>query len=211
MGQPFRRRLRAFAENFNVVYWPGLPWGLNAAPDLDMTREEWMDVATQKNDPKRDLVWTGLYFDPTANDWMVSAEQPVDQDGRHLATLGLDILLNDLFQRVFDDHLAGTKNFIIRPDGRLVAHPDKVKELAAAKGVLDVHALRIPGSSGCTRRWQRRCTVWALRASWWSMTRRARHFSPRHVCTARDGGSSPSIPSRCSRPLRFRQRSSSWR
>ncbi len=67
-------------ENFNIVYWPGLRWGLNAEPGLDMTVEEWMAIATVKNDPRRELVWTGLYFDPTANEWMVSAENPVDDE-----------------------------------------------------------------------------------------------------------------------------------
>ncbi|MCW5625753.1 MAG: response regulator [Burkholderiales bacterium] len=131
-------------ENFNVVYWPGLPWGLNADPDLDMTVEEWMSIATQQNDPTRVLVWTGMYYDPTANEWMISAEMPVDRDGRHLATLGHDILLNALFHRVFEDRLEGTKNFIVRDDGRLVAHPDKVKEIEAAKGVVEIPSLGDP-------------------------------------------------------------------
>ena len=131
-------------ENFNIVYWPGLPWGLNAEAGLDMVQEEWMQIATPANDPSRATVWTGMYFDPTANEWMVSAEAPVYLEGRHLATLGQDILLNALFKRVFDDHLTGTKNFIIRPDGRLVAHPDKIEEMDAAKGVLEVQKLGDP-------------------------------------------------------------------
>ncbi len=131
-------------ENFNIVYWPGLPWGLNAEAGLNMALEEWMDIATPHNNPQRATVWTGMYFDPTANEWMVSAEAPVDLEGRHLATLGQDILLNALFKRVFDDHLTGAKNFIIRPDGRLVAHPDKIQEMDAAKGVLEVQKMDDP-------------------------------------------------------------------
>nr|WP_315184613.1 response regulator [uncultured Albidiferax sp.] len=131
-------------ENFNIVYWPGLPWGLNAEAGLDMAQEEWMQIATPASNPSRATVWTGMYFDPTANEWMVSAEAPVDLEGRHLATLGQDILLNAVFKRVFDDHLTGAKNFIIRPDGRLVAHPDKIQEMDAAKGVLEVQKLGDP-------------------------------------------------------------------
>ncbi len=134
-------------ENFNIVYWPGLPWGLNAEAGLDMAQEEWMQIATPALNPSRATVWTGMYFDPTANEWMVSAEAPVDLEGRHLATLGQDILLNAIFKRVFDDHLTGAKNFIIRPDGRLVAHPDKIQEMDAAKGVLDVQQLGDPALS----------------------------------------------------------------
>jgi two-component system sensor histidine kinase/response regulator len=131
-------------ENFNIVYWPGLPWGLNAEPGLDMTVEEWMTIATPQNDPSRTLVWTGMYYDPTANEWMVSAALPVDHGGRHLATLGHDILLNALFRRVFDDRLEGAKNFIVRDDGRLVAHPDKVQAIEASKGMVDVATLNDP-------------------------------------------------------------------
>ncbi|WP_409526634.1 hybrid sensor histidine kinase/response regulator [Nitrincola sp. MINF-07-Sa-05] len=125
-------------ENVNIVYWPGLPWGLQAAADLDMRLEEWMYIADRQHNPGRETIWTGLYYDPTADEWMVSSETPVDVDGQHLITLGHDVLLNDLFDRVFNDRLDGAHNFIIRDDGRLIAHPDKEQELAQALGVLSI-------------------------------------------------------------------------
>ncbi|MBI27806.1 MAG: hypothetical protein CMK90_13230 [Pseudomonadales bacterium] len=131
-------------ENVNLVYWPGFPWGLEAKTDLDMTREEWMTIAFQENNPGRDTRWTGLYFDPTARNWMVSCETPVDWQGRHLVTIGHDILLQELFERVFNDRIEGAYNFILRKDGRVIAHPDKRAELDAVKGELNVRDLDDP-------------------------------------------------------------------
>ncbi|MEE2730607.1 MAG: diguanylate cyclase [Pseudomonadota bacterium] len=131
-------------ENVNLVYWPGFPWGLEAQADLDMTVEEWMYIAFQQHNPQRETRWTGLYYDPTAKDWMVSCETPVDWQGQHLVTIGHDILLMKLFNRVFSDHLAGAYNFIVRADGRIIAHPNKQPELYAAKGELNVQDLQDP-------------------------------------------------------------------
>ena len=126
-------------EGVNIVYWPGLPWGLGADSNLDIPSEEWVYIANKKNNPLRQSVWTGLYYDQTANEWMVSCETPVDDStGKHLINIGHDILLNKLFDRVFNDHLEGAYNFIFREDGRLIAHPKFINELKKAKGVLNI-------------------------------------------------------------------------
>ncbi len=131
----------SFPQNAVLVYWPGMNWADNASFDMDITQQEWFYVANVKNNPSRDTVWTGLYYDDVANDWMVSCETPVDIEGEHLLTFGHDYLLNDLFERVFNDHLKGAYNFIVRKDGRLIAHPDKLVELRQAKGVLAIDEL----------------------------------------------------------------------
>lgn len=144
-GVTYRKQFANFyihmPENVNLVYWPGLPWGLQAHSDLDVTVEEWVYIADKEHNPERKTVWTGLYYDPTADEWMISCETPVDVGGRHLINLGHDILLNSLFKRVFDDHLQGTYNFIFRRDGRLIAHPEKVESLRAKLGVLNIDDL----------------------------------------------------------------------
>jgi len=129
-------------EGVNIVHWPNLPWALNADPTLDISTEEWAYIANKKNNPQRQSVWTGLYYDQTADEWMVSCETPVDgANGQHLITVGHDILLNKIFDRVFNDFLEGTYNFIFRDDGRLIAHPHKVDELKKASGVLNIKEL----------------------------------------------------------------------
>ncbi len=125
-------------ENVTIVYWPGYSWGLDLTADVDLTQEEWVTVANFKNNPQRESVWTGVFYEETSDTWMVSAETPVDVGNQNLINIGHDILLNTLFDRVLSDHLAGTYNFIFREDGRLIAHPDKIVELKAALGVLKI-------------------------------------------------------------------------
>jgi len=135
-------------EGVNIVYWPELNWALSANADLDIPNEEWVYIANKANNPTRESAWTGLYYDQTANEWMVSCETPVDDSkGRHLITIGHDILLNNVFQRVFDNHLEGAHNFIVRADGRLIAHPEHVKELRESKGLTSIDELDEPAAS----------------------------------------------------------------
>jgi PAS domain S-box-containing protein len=131
-------------EGSNIVYWPGLNWAATADAGLDIPAEEWVAVASVANNPARESVWTGLYYDQTADEWMVSCETPVDDgDGRHLINVGHDILLNKLFDRVFNDRLDGTYNYIFRADGRLIAHPLYVDQLKQTRGIFN-----IPGQAG---------------------------------------------------------------
>ena len=131
-------------ENHITIYWPGTQWALQAQSDLDISEEEWTDIATQEKNPSRDQVWTGMYYDPTAQQWMVSLETPVDKHGKHLVTAGHDILLKQIVDSVYNDHLAGAYNFVIRADGRLVAHPYYVDEIDKSKGILYVSNLDGP-------------------------------------------------------------------
>ncbi len=123
-------------DNVNIVYWPGVAWGDQAEATLDVTTEEWVYIANTENNPDRYPVWTGLYHDQTVDEWMVSLVTPVDQENEHLINIGHDILLNTLFERVFNDKLAGTYNFIFREDARIIAHPDLVDQLRDHRGIL---------------------------------------------------------------------------
>lgn len=129
-------------ENVNIVYWPGVRWADNATSKLNVMSEEWVYITTNKNNPERKSVWTGLYYDPTALEWMVSLETPIDITSTNTLNIGHDILLNALFDRVFNDHLSGTYNFIFREDGRLIAHPAKIKEMNKTRGMLMMSQLK---------------------------------------------------------------------
>lgn len=131
-------------ENVNIVYWPGVRWADNASSKLNVLSEEWVYITTIKNNPDRKSVWTGLYYDPTALEWMVSLETPVDITPGNTLNIGHDILLNALFDRVFNDHLSGTYNFIFRDDGRLIAHPGKIKDMQRTRGMLMLSRLKDP-------------------------------------------------------------------
>jgi len=140
--QQFANLYVSMPENVNIVYWPGVRWADNASSKLNVVSEEWVYITTPKNNPERKSVWTGLYYDPTALEWMVSLETPVDITPTNTLNIGHDILLNALFNRVFNDHLSGTYNFIFREDGRLIAHPAKIKEMNRTHGMLMISQLK---------------------------------------------------------------------
>lgn len=141
-GRQFANLYVSMPENVNIVYWPGTRWADNATSKLNVLGEEWVYITTPQNNPSRHSVWTGLYYDPTALEWMVSLETPVDITPTNTLNVGHDILLNALFSRVFNDHLKGTYNFVFREDGRLIAHPDKVQEMNRTRGMLMISQLQ---------------------------------------------------------------------
>lgn len=125
-------------ENFVVMYWPEVPWADNATADLYIPNEEYFWIADQKNNPNRQTICTGLYYDKVARNWIVSCETPVDIAGKQIATLGHDIVLNELLDRTLQDRLRGTYNIIFRADGRLIAHPDKMDKIKDKNGKFEI-------------------------------------------------------------------------
>ncbi len=125
-------------ENIAVMYWPEVPWAENAAADLDLPKEESYWLTDQNHNPTRKTICTGIYYDKVARNWMVSCETPVDQDGKQIATIGHDLVLNELLERTIKDCLPGTYNLIFRADGRLIAHPDKMDEIKNKQGKLEI-------------------------------------------------------------------------
>jgi signal transduction histidine kinase/DNA-binding NarL/FixJ family response regulator len=120
-------------------YWPGVAWGIEASPTLDITKEEWAYLGTKKHNPQRKTLWTGVYADPVSKDWMVSAETPIDDEtGRHIGTIGHDVILTDLLQRTISDRMEGTYNLLVRADGQLIAHPQLMNQIQAAGGKFTV-------------------------------------------------------------------------
>ncbi|MEO1431378.1 MAG: ATP-binding protein [Cyanobacteria bacterium J06632_19] len=126
-------------EGANTVLLSGSAWGIQATADLYIPDEEWAYLGDRIHNPERKTLWTGVYADPILQEWMVSAETPIDDaNGRHLATIGHDIVLTKLFERTIKDHLQGAYNLIIRKDGQLVAHPNLMEQIRAAGGRLYV-------------------------------------------------------------------------
>jgi len=126
-------------ENIMVMYWPEVPtWTQDAAADLYMPNEEYVWVADKKHNPARETAWTGLYYDKVAKSWMVSSETPVDVDGRHIATIGHDVLLTELLERTVNDHIKGGYNLIFREDGRAIAHPKLMDKIQQENGVFNI-------------------------------------------------------------------------
>lgn len=125
-------------ENFSVAYWPDLAVSDWATADTYEPGEEYFWLSDKKHNPQRKTVWTGIYYDPLPKAWMVSSVSPVDVGDRHIATVGHDVLLNELIKRTVNDSLKGTYNIIFRKDGSLIAHPELMKKLQANEGKFDI-------------------------------------------------------------------------
>ncbi|MCK5362713.1 MAG: PAS-domain containing protein, partial [Gammaproteobacteria bacterium] len=121
-----------------VIFWPEVAWCEDAGPELRIAEEEFGWVADVAHNPSRESAWTGLFYDHVAGVWMVSCETPIDIEGRHVATVGHDITLDELLHRTVNDHLSGTYNVLFRPDGRLIAHPDLMDAIKAQDGYFDI-------------------------------------------------------------------------
>ena len=131
--------------NMEAQYWPSeAQWDYSIGPEYNMNSQEWAYISNKDYDPSREPVWTGLYWDDVAEIWMVSCATPVDIDGRHVGSIGQDIYLNQLIERSIDDHLEASYNVIFRADGRLVAHPDRMKNTQSTEGICGIEE-----SGGC--------------------------------------------------------------
>lgn len=125
-------------ENALIIYWPEVPWGLNAASDLNMIEGSVLRSTLQAYNPDRSAVWTGLYFDATASNWTITYQKPVDWLGRHLITPSVDVSLTDLIGNVVDGGPDGTFDLILSRDGKLVAYPKGFEGLPEGAGQIEV-------------------------------------------------------------------------
>jgi len=127
-------------ENGIAIYMPSYPWVQNAPHDesFRVTDDESFYITNKTHNPQRKTVWTGIYYDQVAKAWMTSCVTPVDLDGRHIATIGHDILIGELQERTVNDAFEGTYNMIFRQDGRLLAHPGLMQKIENEKGKFNI-------------------------------------------------------------------------
>jgi signal transduction histidine kinase len=129
-------------EDVLVLYWPERPtWTQDAKSTMSFIGIEFYELSQPGRNLERKTVWCGIYPDPVDRSWMVSVSTPLDMDGRHVATIGNDVLIQELMRRTIDDHLPGAYNLLFRDDGQLIAHP-----LFTHEG--DTGVYYIPGSGG---------------------------------------------------------------
>jgi signal transduction histidine kinase/ActR/RegA family two-component response regulator len=131
-------------ENFSVGYWPTFNWPEQATPDVDETEEEYFYISTPEYNPERETVWSGVYRDPVAKQWLVSVVSPIYVNNQHILTVGQDVPLNDLIARTINKTLDGTHNIIFRDDGRLIAHPQLKEKINESGGELTMMETQNP-------------------------------------------------------------------
>ena len=133
----------ASSRNAGANYWNGTPWALYNLSDLDMTKEEYGTIANKTNNPSRSPRWTNIYFDPSPRQWIISLVTPVDDEqGRHIASIGHDIMLNDLINRTQNSSFPGAHNLIISQSGRLIVDRNRTNEIREANGQLRIDQLK---------------------------------------------------------------------
>ncbi|SDG67741.1 GGDEF domain-containing protein [Desulfosporosinus hippei] len=134
----------AFPENVLSIYYPEEPWGLNARADLPMNELGVIKAVNKGENPERKSIWSGLYYDETAEKWMITYMDPVDYGERHLITPGHDLYLTDLIEQLLEYNSDGSYSFIIRKDGYLVAHPSDPSDEQKWVGQLSLDKIQIP-------------------------------------------------------------------
>ncbi|MCY1076952.1 ATP-binding protein [Archangium lansingense] len=108
-----------------ILYWPERPtWILDAEPGFMVTDQEFFATSLPANNPERRTLWSEVYTDEVSGRSMTSATTPLDLDGRHVAAISQDVLMEELTERTANDHLPGTTNVIFRDDGKVIAHPE---------------------------------------------------------------------------------------
>lgn len=130
-----------FPENGIVLFWPEFPrWVFNSKADLDITAEEYHLVSTPEKNPQRKTAWTGLFLDEVSNIWMVTAATPIYVDGKYVASIHHDVMVNEILNRTIENRLSDADSYyIFRGDGRLILHPDHQKEIQEMKGLFDIN------------------------------------------------------------------------
>jgi signal transduction histidine kinase len=108
-----------------ILYWPERPtWCLEAEPTFSIVDLDLFPGSLPQNNPLRRTTWSGIFVDTVADSWMVSASTPLDLEGRHVATLSHDILLEELMARTANAPLRGASTVLFRDDGQLISHPE---------------------------------------------------------------------------------------
>jgi len=121
-----------------LLYWPERPtYCQDALPTESITSQEFFPATRPENNPRRLTHWSGVYREPISQNWVVTVATPLDVEGRHVATIGHDVLLDELMTRARDNHLPGGYNVIFRDDGQLIAHPELKLEGPVAYNIRD--------------------------------------------------------------------------
>ena len=122
----------------NIGFDPRIPnWVWDTPADYNATNLEWFQLAMPKQALSSDaFAWTGVIEEPTTKVPIVSVYLPIVKNGQFLGSIGHDKNLSLLMDDTAKSHLPGAHHLIFRSDGRIIAHPTKLKEILASKGGL---------------------------------------------------------------------------
>jgi PAS domain S-box-containing protein len=109
-----------------------LEWAKLTPADYPMNEREHYTAANAENNPGRQTVWAGPYFEPVYKQILVSALTPVYVGDEQIATIGSDDLLGDLEARILRSDIPGASHTVFRGDGRLVVDPQYMPRVVAS-------------------------------------------------------------------------------
>jgi signal transduction histidine kinase len=106
-------------DRTTVIYMPrDADFIYRATTGNNYLESEWITLGDPATNPAREMRWTHATYDPVLRTWMVSAVLPFDLDGKWVATIGHDLFLDALVDRlVGSDQLPGTEHFLVGADG----------------------------------------------------------------------------------------------
>lgn len=123
----------------NIGFDPRIPaWVWDTPADYNATNLEWFALAMPAEKPTDRFGWTGVIEEPTTKVPIVSAYLPIFKDGHFLGSLGHDKYVNRMMDEITHSDLPGARHVIFRADGRIIAHPTKLNEILASKGLLQM-------------------------------------------------------------------------
>lgn len=142
-GPAFRNRYYDLFLDLNIsdaslMYLPDLNYARNGSVADFSENIDAELLGTPARNPERKTLWTGIYFDKQALQWMVSAITPIDFQGNFIGSVGQDVLLDQLINRTNNIYIPGTHNLIMTRDGKLIAHPERMEQIRKAQGQYDL-------------------------------------------------------------------------
>lgn len=142
-GPAFRNRYYDLFLDLNIsdaslMFLPDLNYARNGSVTDFAENIEAELLGTPARNPERKTLWTGIYFDKQALQWLVSAITPIDFQGNFIGSVGQDVLLDQLINRTNNIYIPGTHNLIMTRDGKLIAHPERMEQIRKAHGQYDL-------------------------------------------------------------------------
>ncbi len=126
-------------DNSLIMFAPERPDKLlfyrrEAGPELDFRSSEFVSVTLPANNPSRITRCTSLQpilYDDTGQTWTTGCHTPIDIDGVHIGAWGNSLLLDDILATSHFENYPGTSVILASAEGRLIHHPDFIKQGAA--------------------------------------------------------------------------------
>jgi signal transduction histidine kinase len=126
-----------FPQQVNIGYDARIPnWVWQAKADYDTCAEAYFQDATPERNPEGRIVWGAAVREPVSQVPYVNVTLPIQRGKEFIGIVGHDIAVSDLLASTARPGLQGVTTFLMRRDGRLIAHPDIQQRILDSNGTL---------------------------------------------------------------------------